>query len=271
MPPAGLVDALDGPESAHRCGLSRTGSELHPWPPANIVCEQRKSYQCQAFTMAHPTLVVPDRPELESSARLNTSLTSEWLKPLLEPRSIAIVGASERPGSFGRTTLAQTLTGGFNGQIYPVNPKQREILGLNSYPSPADLPDPADLVVLVVANAMLEEQLRLAATTGCRAATIFASAYLEGDKTPLLTERLRQIAREARMPLCGSNCMGFYHPARGVNAGWYEAGKLEPGPIGLISHSGSLFLSLAANAPRVPYSLFVSPGQELVVTAGDLR
>ena len=219
--------------------------------------------------MAHPTLVVPDRTKLESSARLNASLTSEWLKPLLEPRSIAIVGASERPGSFGRTTLAQMLTGGFNGKIYPVNPNQREILGLKSYPSLADLPEPADLVVLVVANAMLEEQLRLAATTGCRAATIFASAYLEGDKTPLLTERLRQIAREARMPLCGSNCMGFYHPARGVNAGWYEAGKLEPGPIGLISHSGSLFLSLAANDPRVTYSLFVSPGQELVVTAAD--
>ena len=59
------------------------------------------------------------------------------------------------------------------------------------------------------------------------------------------------------------------HPAKGVNAGWYEAGKLEPGPIGLISHSGSLFLSLAANDPRVTYSLFVSPGQELVVTAAD--
>jgi acyl-CoA synthetase (NDP forming) len=200
---------------------------------------------------------------------LNAGLTSEWLKPLLEPRSIAIVGASERPGAFGRTTLAQTLAGGFNGKIYPVNPNQREILGLKSYASLVDLPEPADLVVLVVANAMLEEQLSLAVQTGCRAATIFASAYLEGDTAPLLTERLRKIARDARMPLCGANCMGFYHPARGINAGWYEAGKLEPGPIGLISHSGSLFLSLAANDPRVTYSLFVSPGQELVVTAAD--
>ena len=195
--------------------------------------------------------------------------TSQWLKPLLEPRSIAIVGASERPGAFGRTTLAQTIAGGFNGSIYPVNPNQREILGLKCYPSLADLPEPADLVVLVVANALLEEQMRLAARTGCRAATIFASAYLEGDTAPLLTERLRAIAREARMPVCGANCMGFYHPARGINAGWYEAGKLEPGPIGLVTHSGSLFISLAGNDPRVAYSLIVSPGQELVVTAAD--
>jgi acyl-CoA synthetase (NDP forming) len=200
---------------------------------------------------------------------MNMGTTSEWLKPLLEPRSIAIVGASERPGSFGRTTLAQTLASGFRGKIYPVNPKQAEILGLKCYPSLADLPAPADLVILAVANAMLEEQLRLAVKTGCRAATIFASAYLEGDKPPLLTERLRRIAREAGMPVCGGNCMGFFHPAKGVNAGWYEAGAMEPGPIGLISHSGSLFLSLAANDPRVTYSLFVSPGQELVTTAAD--
>jgi acyl-CoA synthetase (NDP forming) len=201
--------------------------------------------------------------------RLNAGSNSGWLKPLLEPRSIAIVGASERAGSFGRTTLAQTLAGGFGGKIYPVNPKQREILGLKSYPSLADLPEPADLVVLAVANAMLEEQMQLAVETGCRAATIFASAYLEGDKPPLLTERLRQISREAQMPLCGGNCMGFYHPTRGVNAGWYSAGKLEAGPIGLISHSGSVFLSLSANDPRATYSLIVSPGQELVVTAAD--
>ena len=211
---------------------------------------------------------VPTAPE-PGIRPLNPGAASEWLKPLLEPRSIAIVGASERPGSFGRTTLAQTLASGFKGKIYPVNPNQPKILGLKSYPSLADLPAPADLVVLVVANAMLEEQLRLAVETGSRAATIFASVYLENDKPPLLTERLRMIAREAGIPLCGGNCMGFFHPAKSVNAGWYEAGKLEPGPIGLISHSGSLFLSLAANDPRATYSLFVSPGQELVATAAD--
>src|SRR5262249_37435709 len=152
---------------------------------------------------------------------------------------------------------------------YPVNPKQREILGLKSYPSLADLPEPADLVVLAVASAMLEEQMHLAVETGCRAATIFGSGYLEGGKPPLLAQRLRQICRDVRMPLCGCNCMGFYHPTNGVNAAWYAAGKLEAGPIGLISHSGSLFLSLAANDPRATYSLIVSPGQELVATAAD--
>jgi len=204
-----------------------------------------------------------------TNSATDTGISNGWLKPLLEPRSIAIVGASPRPGSFGRTTLAQTIAGGFTGPIYPVNPNQQEILGLKCYPSLADLPEPADLVILAVANAQLEEQMRLVVSTGCRAVTIFASAYLEGDKPPLLTQRLRQICRDAGIPLCGSNCMGFYHPTRGINAGWYQAGKLEPGPVGLISHSGSLFLSLAANDRRMAYSLFVSPGQELVVNAAD--
>src|SRR5437016_849843 len=80
---------------------------------------------------------VPTAPE-PGIRPLNPGAASEWLKPLLEPRSIAIVGASERPGSFGRTTLAQTLASGFKGKIYPVNPNQPEILGLKSYPSLAD-------------------------------------------------------------------------------------------------------------------------------------
>jgi acyl-CoA synthetase (NDP forming) len=200
---------------------------------------------------------------------MNLASESDWLKPLLEPRSIAVVGASERPGAFGRSTLAQVIAGGFQGQIYPVNPKQTEILGLKCYPSLTELPAPADLVILAVANALLEDQLKLAIRTGCRAATIFASAYLEGDSQPLLPQRLARLARDAHMPICGANCMGFFNPARRTLASWYDAGGLQPGPIGLISHSGSLFLSLSSNDPRATYSLFVSPGQELSVTAAD--
>lgn len=191
------------------------------------------------------------------------------LVPLLEPRSIAIVGASEKKGSFGRSTLEQALADGFPGPIYPVNPNQTSVLGLASYASLADLPAPADLVILAVSNALVEEQLKLAVATGCRAAVIFASAYLENDTTPALTERLAAIARAANLPLCGANGMGFFHPAVRTHATWYNAGPLAPGNIGLISHSGSLFLTLASNDARLRYSLAVSPGQELVLGAAD--
>ncbi|MEZ5924191.1 MAG: acetate--CoA ligase family protein [Hyphomicrobiaceae bacterium] len=188
---------------------------------------------------------------------------------MLEPRSIAIVGASEREGSFGRTTLDQTLAGRAKVPVYPVNPRQKEMLGLTCYPSVADLPEPADLVIFAVANAMLEEQVDLAIKTGCKAGTIFASCYVEGDGEPPMPRRLAAKAKAASFPLCGANCMGFFNPAFGVNASWYLAGELKAGPIGLITHSGTLFITLAANDPRYAYSLIVSPGQELAVTAAD--
>jgi acyl-CoA synthetase (NDP forming) len=195
--------------------------------------------------------------------------TTAWLRPLLEPRSIAIVGASEREGSFGRTTLDQTLLGRAKVQVYPVNPKQKEMLGLTCYPSLAELPAPADLVIFAVANAMLEEQVALAIKTGCKAGTIFASCYMEGDGQPPMPQRVAAMTKQAGFPMCGANCMGFYNPAFGVNASWYAAGPLEPGPIGLVTHSGTLFITLAGNDPRYGFSLIVSAGQELAVTAAD--
>ena len=201
----------------------------------------------------------------QSRAMMDTSR----LRPLLEPRSIAIVGASEREGSFGRTTLDQTLAGKAKVPVYPVNPRQSEMLGLRCYPSLADLPAPADLVIFAVANAMLEDQIDLAIKTGCKAGTIFASCYLEGDREPPMTKRVAAKVKDAGFTLCGANCMGFYNPAAGVNASWYAAGPFEPGPIGLVAHSGTLFITLAGNDPRYTYSLIVSAGQELNVTAAD--
>lgn len=192
-----------------------------------------------------------------------------WLQPMLSPRSIAIVGASDRAGSFGRSTLEQTIVGGFSGEIYPVNPRLSEVHGLRCYASLADLPHPADLVILVVSNDVLESQLELVARTGSRAVVIFASGYLENDHQPPLIDRLATIARTHGIPLCGANCMGFVHPAAATHATWYKAGALPAGNIGFLSHSGSIFLTLSSNDPRFALSLAVSPGQELVVSAAD--
>jgi acyl-CoA synthetase (NDP forming) len=97
------------------------------------------------------------------------------LAPLLEPRSLAVVGASARPGSFGDTLVAQLLAGGYRGAVHLVNPRYREVAGRPCHPSLADLPGPVDLAVLAVPNAALEAQLRAAAAAGIPAAVIFAS------------------------------------------------------------------------------------------------
>jgi acetate---CoA ligase (ADP-forming) len=190
---------------------------------------------------------------------------------MMEARSVAVVGASARDGSPGLEMVRQLRTGGFDGGVYPVNPRYREVLGLPCFPAVADLPTPPDLVLLGVPNAALEEQLRLAADAGARAAVIFASAHEEPRPgTPSLTDRLAAIARDARMSICGANCMGFVDVERGLRAlAFPEREDLEPGSITLLSHSGSAFSALLHNDRGLRFNLAVSTGQELTTTVAD--
>ena len=137
------------------------------------------------------------------------------LVPLLEPRSVAVVGASARPGSFVDQLVAQLLSGGYRGGVHLVNPRYPEVAGRPCHPSLADLPGPVDLAVLAVPNAALEAQLRAAAAAGIPAAVIFAGC-IEGDPPPNraigpLAERLRAVAEAAGMVGCGGNGMGFFN------------------------------------------------------------
>lgn len=191
------------------------------------------------------------------------------LTPLLAPRSIAFVGATDREGSFGKSALAQLRAGGFSGRVDLINPNRREIDGMPCVPTLADLSEPPDLAIMLVPNDRLEAQMQLAAQVGARAATIFSSCYVDDDNPISLTERIRTIALEAGMPLCGANGNGFFNVAANTHVAWYGLGRLEPGPIGLISHSGGLFLTFAGDDKRLQYNLIVSPGQELVVSLAD--
>jgi acetate---CoA ligase (ADP-forming) len=113
-------------------------------------------------------------------------VTRRGLTALLEPRSLAVVGASARAGSFGDQLVGQLLAGGYRGTVHLVNPRYREVAGLPCHPSLADLPGPVDLVVLAVPNAALEAQLEAAAAAGVPAAVIFASCiepHASGPRT----------------------------------------------------------------------------------------
>ncbi len=122
---------------------------------------------------------------------------------------MAVVGASVREGSVGNQSVVELIEGGFDGRIVPVNPKYDEILGLPCVASVAEIAEPVDLVILAVSNALLEEQLRLAAEAGAGSAVIFASGYEEPrDGVPPLTERLATIARDAGMACAAATAWG---------------------------------------------------------------
>jgi acyl-CoA synthetase (NDP forming) len=206
------------------------------------------------------------------------------LGPLLEPGSVAVVGASARPGSFGDTLVAQLLGGGYRGTVHLVNPRYRQVAGRPCHPSLADLPGPVDLAVLAVPNAVLEAQLQAAADAGIPAAVIFASCLdpepdpSGGQQAPPrtppdravapLAERLAAIARAAGMAVCGGNGMGFFNLDQCVRiCGYPEPAALDPGPVAVISHSGSVFSALLHNRRGLRFNLVVSAGNELVTSA----
>src|SRR6266508_83340 len=190
---------------------------------------------------------------------------------MLEARSVAVVGASARPGSFGNQLLAQLIQGGYRGAVHPVNPRYREVLGLPCHPSLAEAPGPVDLAVLAVPNAALEAQLAAAAAGGVPAAVIFASCQdpvppPAGE--PSLAERLRRIALDAGMAVCGGNGMGFFNLEHSLRVcGYPEPAGLPCGPVAVVSHSGSVFSALLHNDRGLRFNLVVSAGMELVTTA----
>ncbi len=193
------------------------------------------------------------------------------VRAMLEARTVAVVGASTRPGSFGAQLVAEICAGDPGVRVVPVNPRYDEVAGLRCLPTLADVDGPVDLVMLGVPNPALEAQLHAAAEAGARSAVVYASGFeppREG-RAPLV-ERLAAIARDAGMAVCGGNCMGFWNLDAGVRALGYQENEVPPrGPVTFLSHSGSAFSALLRNRRGIGFNLVVSAGQEYVTTLAD--
>jgi len=195
---------------------------------------------------------------------------SHWLSPLLSPKSIAIVGASERPGSLAASTYQQLIDTGYRGCIFSVNPKYQELYQQPCYSSLKDLPDVPDLVVYGISGFALEASFDEALSLNVGGIVIFASNYLENDQKPRLTERLKTKAKAAGIPVCGGNSMGFYNYDDNVLVSFDRPPKGRPsGHIGLILHSGSGMTYLANNDARFCFNYVIASAQETNATVGD--
>jgi acetate---CoA ligase (ADP-forming) len=193
------------------------------------------------------------------------------LDPLVNPRSVAIVGATDRGGP-GRAVMESLGAIGFTGPIYPVNPKYPTVLNVKCYPSLTDLPEAPDIVVFSIRNPLIPEQMRLALKRGARAAVIYDSGFAElGADGAKLQEQIAGMAREAGMPICGPNCMGILNPPARVTT--YKQNIMDPaaivGNVGLISQSGSVCIGMLSDLRRFGISLSVSAGNEAVTRTVD--
>ncbi|CAA9459240.1 MAG: Acetyl-CoA synthetase (ADP-forming) alpha and beta chains, putative [uncultured Rubrobacteraceae bacterium] len=195
---------------------------------------------------------------------------NEALRAMLEARSVAMVGASPKFDTPGNHMVKQLIIGGFSGEVAAVNPRYDEVEGIACYPSLGEVPFVPDLVLLGVGNRRLGRQMEEAADRGVRGVVVFASGLEDPPDDPPLTERLRCIAAEAGMAVCGANCMGFANVERGLRAlAFEERADLEPGNVAWISHSGSAFSALLHAERGIRFNLAVSTGQELTTTMAD--
>ncbi|HEY6478998.1 MAG TPA: acetate--CoA ligase family protein [Streptosporangiaceae bacterium] len=191
------------------------------------------------------------------------------LTAMLEARSVALVGASARPGSLGARMIEEVARSPSRPRTYLVNPRYADIGGVPCLPDLAAVPEPVDLALLAVPDHALEQQLSAAARSQARSAVIFGNAFDPPGRTGL-RRRLAAIAGEAGMAVCGAGCMGFVNIARGLRAvGYVEPDALPSGAVALVTHSGSVFSALLRTRRGFGFSLAVSSGQELVSTAAD--
>ena len=193
------------------------------------------------------------------------------LDPLFLPKSVAVIGASERAGSVGRSVLWNLLSSPFGGTVFPVNAKRSNVLGIKAYPSLRDLPDKVDLVVVVTPADTVPEIIAESVELGIPAGIVISAGFKEfGEHGKELERQIAQTIR-GKMRLIGPNCLGVMNPVRGLNATFAHT-VARPGNVAFISQSGALCTAVLDWSLRenVGFSAFVSIGSMLDVNWGDL-
>ncbi len=194
------------------------------------------------------------------------------LDPIFSPKSVAVIGATEREGSVGRTILWNLITNSFGGTVFPVNLKRPSVLGIKAYPTVLEVPDDIDLAIIVTPAPTVPGVIRDCVRKGARGAIIISAGFKEiGQEGAELERLIMQEARRGQMRVIGPNCLGVMSPITGLNA-TFAAAMARPGKVGFISQSGALCTAILDWSFRenVGFSAFVSIGSMLDVGWGDL-
>ncbi len=194
----------------------------------------------------------------------------EQLEPIFKPESIAVLGASDKPGKWGFVMVERPLNTGFGGTIYPVNPNKKDILGLPTYRSVLDIPYPVDLAVIVAPAATTPKLMQECVAKKVKGAVVISAGFAEaGQEGKALEDKVLSIAGEGKIRFVGPNCMGIWSAAGKLNLCFDQAPK--PGAIAFVSQSGTFggYLSEIASAKGYGLSKFISIGNQADITASE--
>jgi acyl-CoA synthetase (NDP forming) len=191
------------------------------------------------------------------------------LSRLMRPRSIAVVGATDRAASYGAQALLNLDAVGYPGEVWGVNPRRTSVLGRPCVPSVSDLPEAVDAVVIAIPAAGVASTLEEAGARGCGGAVVFSAGFAEFSGGVGLQADLVAAARRYDLPVCGPNCNGIV-ATHARTALWGDAlTPREPGAAALISQSGNVAVNALATRRGLRFHTVVASGNQAVLTAAD--
>ncbi len=209
-----------------------------------------------------------------AASAVEPSLPTKYsLDAMFTPHSVAVIGATDRPGTVGRTVLENLLHGRFQGKLYAVNAKHEEVLGLKAYKSIRDIPSPpVDLAVIATPAATVPQIIAECVAAGTKSAAVISAGFKErGTEGVALEQEIREHLRGSSMRLLGPNCLGLMNPKMGLNATFAKDAP-KVGNVAFLSQSGALLSAILDWSYReeVGFSAIVSTGSMLDLGWGDL-
>lgn len=192
------------------------------------------------------------------------------LNAIFNPRSIAVIGASDTFGKWGHRMIDRPMKTGYPGRIYPINPHKKEILGLPAYPNVAAVSEDIDLAVITTPTATVPGVLNECIAKGIKGAVVISAGFAEiGEQGRQLEEQMLAVAKAGGIRLVGPNCMGIFSASAGLSLSFPVAPKA--GSISFVSQSGTFGVSIAVVAAAQGYGLskFVSIGNQSDLGVAD--
>ncbi len=215
----------------------------------------------------------PDTPaQVQGGSPKASRPVRSSLKTFFKPRSVALIGATEKAGSVGRTILSNLIASPFGGTVYPVNPNRPSVLGIQSHPNVASIPEQVDLAVIVTPPKSIPGIIQECGEAGVPTAVVISAGFKEvGEEGAQLELDLVAKAREYGMRVLGPNCLGVMNPISGLNA-TFAAGMANKGRVSFIGQSGALITAILDWSLRegAGFSSIVSLGSMSDVGWGDL-
>jgi len=188
------------------------------------------------------------------------------------PQSVAVIGATDREASVGRTLVKNLLNGLFHGEVYAINPKREEVLGLHCYKDIASVPEKVDLAVIATPAPTVPAVVGECVDAGARSAVVISAGFKErGAEGARLEQQIQEQLRRGKLRLIGPNCLGIMSPLAGLNATFAHE-LARPGNVAFLSQSGALETAILdwSLLEKVGFSAIVSTGSMLDAGWGDL-